>query len=60
MFGLILKWGFILAVIVALVFGLSSKQVRTPIFNTLKRFKWQIIIVAIVFVAILQFSLLGT
>lgn len=60
MIGLVLKWGFVLALVIALVFGLSSKQVRTPLFGFLKKFKWQIIIVAIVFVAILQLSLLGT
>lgn len=58
--ALILKWGFILAFIIALVSVLSSKQRRTPIFNALRKFKWQIIIVSALFMLVLQTSLFGT
>lgn len=60
MAGIFLKWGFLLIVILAVVFGLSKKEIRTPIIVNLLKFKWQILITAIVFLSILTIALAGT
>lgn len=54
------KLGLVLAAIAAVVFALSSKQVRTPIFKALHKARWQILIITVIFLSILTISSLGT
>jgi len=56
----LIKWGFVLAVIAALVVGLSSKQVRTPVFAFVRKYAIQIILIVVIFTAILTYALTGT
>lgn len=60
MIAIFLKFGLLLAVIAAVVFALSSKQVRTPLFQVLKKARWQILIITVIFIVILAISSLGT
>lgn len=60
MIAIFFKFGLLLAVIAAVVFALSSKQVRTPLFQTLNKARWQILIIAVIFILILIISSLGT
>lgn len=60
MFALMLKWGFVLAAIVAVVYALSTEQIRKPIFAFIRKHYIQILIVIVAFIAILTFSQLGT
>lgn len=60
MIAALIKWGFVLAVIAALVVGLSSKQVRTPVFAFIRKYAIQIILIVVIFTAILTYALTGT
>ncbi len=60
MIAALIKWGFVLAVIAALVVGLSSKQVRTPVFAFVRKYAIQIILIVVIFTAILTYALTGT
>lgn len=60
MIAALIKWGFVLAVIAALVVGLSSKQVRTPVFAFIRKYVIQIILIVVIFTAILTYALTGT
>lgn len=56
----LIKWGFALGLIVALVFGLSSKRVQIPMLNFLRKYLFQIILVAVIYTAIIIYALIGT
>lgn len=59
--GVILfKWGFVLGLIVLLVVGFSSKQIRTPVIAFARKFWIQILIITATFVALITYSQLGT
>lgn len=60
MIAIFFKFGLVLAVIAAVVFGLSSKRVRTPIFDALHKARWQILVITVCFITILIVSSLGT
>ena len=60
MIAIFLKWGIVLGLIVALVFGFSSKQIRTPALGFLRKYALQIILIVVVYVAIITYSLIGT
>lgn len=57
---ILLKWGIVLGLIVALVAVFSSKRTRLPIFNLARKFWIQILIVSATFVALFSYSQLGT